>query len=236
MRYGLVGYGAMGKIVHEMLGDEVICIIGVEANSGLKSLNDFKDKIDVIIDFSNPANLDMILNYCIEKNCKAVLATTGYTDSDYKKINEASKSCAILQSANFSLGVNLLNRLVREISPALKDDFDIEIIEAHHNKKLDSPSGTANMLAKSIVDVTGFKINNGRYGNEKRIHEEIGISSIRGGTIVGEHEVLYCGLDEVITIKHEAFSKKIFAKGAITAAKWLFNKEKGLYNMENVLF
>ena len=141
-----------------------------------------------------------------------------------------------MSKTRFSLGVILLNRLVKEITPILKDSYDIEVIEAHHNKKKDAPSGTAKMFVKSIVDATGYSVNEGRSGICPRDKKEVGVSAIRGGTIVGEHEVMYCGEDEVITLKHSASSKKIFANGAIKAAKWLIGKPNGMYDMEDVLF
>lgn len=234
MKAVVVGYGAMGKLLSQMLGDELAANVAIECD--YKKLDDVKENFDVIIDFSNPANLDMICDYVSKTKKPVVFATTGYTDEQLKKIDDLSKTAPVLRSANFSLGVILLNRLVREVTPILKDSFDIEVIEAHHNKKKDAPSGTAKLLIKSIVDETGFKVNEGRSGICPREKNEVGVSAIRGGTIVGEHEVMYCGEDEVLTLKHSAYSKKIFAVGAIKAAKWLVNKPHGFYDMDDVLF
>ena len=234
MKAVVVGYGAMGKLLSQMLGDELASNVAIECKN--KKLDDVKEEFDVIIDFSNPANLDMICDYVSKTKKPVVFATTGYTDQQLKKIDELSKTAPVLRSANFSLGVILLNRLVKEVTPILKDSFDIEVIEAHHNKKKDAPSGTAKLLIKSIVDETGFKVNEGRSGICPREKNEVGVSAIRGGTIVGEHEVMYCGEDEVLTLKHSAYSKKIFATGAIKAAKWLCNKPAGFYDMDDVLF
>ena len=234
MKAVVVGYGAMGKLLSQMLGDELAANVAIECD--YKKLDDVKENFDVIIDFSNPANLDMICDYVSKTKKPVVFATTGYTDQQLKKIDELSKTAPVLRSANFSLGVILLNRLVKEVTPILKDSFDIEVIEAHHNKKKDAPSGTAKLLIKSIVDETGFKVNEGRSGICPREKNEVGVSAIRGGTIVGEHEVMYCGEDEVLTLKHSAYSKKIFATGAIKAAKWLCNKPAGFYDMDDVLF
>ena len=156
-------------------------------------------------------------------------------NSDLEKIKELSKIAPVLQSANFSLGVILLNRLVKEISPILRDSFDIEIVEAHHHNKVDSPSGTAKMLLNSALGENNYP-KYGREGYSLRDPKEIGVHSIRGGSIVGEHEVLYCGEDEVLSLKHTAQSKKIFAVGAIKAAEWIIDKDYGLYDMEDVLF
>ena len=234
MKAVVVGYGAMGKLLSQMLGDELAANVAIECD--YKKLDDVKENFDVIIDFSNPANLDMICDYVSKTKKPVVFATTGYTDEQLKKIDDLSKNAPVLRSANFSLGVILLNRLVREVTPILKDSFDIEVIEAHHNKKKDAPSGTAKLLIKSIVDETGLKVNEGRSGICPREKNEVGVSAIRGGTIVGEHEVMYCGEDEVLTLKHSAYSKKIFAVGAIKAAKWLVNKPQGFYDMDDVLF
>ena len=234
MKALVVGYGAMGKIIKEMLKDDYACSVALECP--YKDLKDVKEDFDIIIDFSNPANLNMIAAYVEKTHKPVVFATTGYNEAELLKIEELSKVAPVLRSANFSLGVILLNKLVKEITPILKDDFDIEVVEAHHNKKIDSPSGTANMLLESIVDETGYKVVAGRDGYSPRSKEEIGVHSLRGGTIVGEHEVVYCGNDEIITLKHSAQSKKIFASGAIKAARWLLNKDYGYYDMEDVLF
>lgn len=233
MKACVVGYGAMGHIISDMLKDDLACNVSIELP--YKNLNDPKEKFDVIIDFSNPKNLDMICDYVSKNHTPVVLATTGYTDEDLNKIKELSKVAPVLQSANFSLGVILLNRLVKEVTPILNDSFDIEIIEAHHHNKVDSPSGTAKMLLNSAMDSTHYP-KYGREGYSPRDPKEIGVHSIRGGSIVGEHEVLYCGNDEVISLKHTAQSKKIFAVGAIKAANWLLDKKPGLYDMEDVLF
>ena len=234
MKVCVVGYGAMGRLISEMLGDSLACNVAIECD--YKTLKDVKEDFDCIIDFSNPVNLDMILDYENEYHKPIVLATTGYTDKQLKQIEELATSTPVLRSANFSLGVILLNKLVKEITPILKEDFDIEVVEAHHNKKIDAPSGTAKMLLKSITDATNYNVKPGRDGISKREKNEVGIHSLRGGTIVGEHEVLYCGEDEVLTLKHSASSKKIFAKGAIKAAEFLVSRPNGMYDMEDVLF
>ncbi len=234
MKAVVVGYGAMGKLIADMLKDELCAVVAIECKN--KSLYDVKEEFDVIIDFSHPANLDMICNYVAETKTPVVFATTGYNEDQLNKINDLSKKAAVLRSANFSLGVILLNRLVKEVTPILKDTFDIEVIEAHHHHKIDAPSGTAKMLVKSIVEETGYTVKPGRDGYSPRNPNEIGVHAVRGGSIVGEHEVLYCGEDEILSLKHTANSKKIFAVGAIKAAKWLCDKPVGYYDMENVLF
>lgn len=234
MKACVVGYGAMGKLISSMLEDSLAYPVALECE--YKTLFDTDGKFDVIIDFSNPANLDMIYDYVKKNKTPVVFATTGYTEEQLAKIADLANYAPVLRSANFSLGVILLNRLVKEATPILKDLYDIEIIEAHHHNKVDAPSGTAKMLLKSIVDETGFTPVYGRDGYSPRKPNEVGVHAVRGGSIVGEHEVLYCGNDEVITLKHSASSKKIFATGAIKAASWLIGQENGFYDMENVLF
>lgn len=224
------GTGTMGKIVKEMIEE------GKEF-----SLSGFADELtdekgDVIIDFSHFSRIDSLLNFAREKRIPVVIATTGYSDEILEKIKEVSKEIPILLSSNMSLGINMMQDILEKIVPILYGNYDIEIVEAHHNKKIDSPSGTAKTLAqvieKSCKDEMKKKY--GREGICPREKNEIGIHSLRGGTIVGEHSVLFCGEDEVIEIKHKAMSKKIFAKGALEASKFLAKKDKGLYSMKDI--
>ncbi len=235
MNIALVGYGAMGQIVHKNMSanDRLVGIVSV---GYLDSLTQINDKIDVVIDFSHPSNLDMIYDFCAKNNTPVVIATTGYTVEQIEKIKELGTKTRVLYSANFSLGVILLNRVIREITPTIKDKFDIEVIEKHHNKKIDAPSGTAKMLMNSINQDKDFEFVYGRSGSSKREKKEVGVHAVRGGTIVGEHSVIFAGLDEVLEFKHEAHSKSIFANGALAGASYIVNQEIGLYNMEDVLF
>ena len=198
----------------------------------------FKDECDVIIDFSNPYYLQGLLDYGIEKNVPIVIATTGFSAHDLQDIKEASKKIPIFHSANMSLGINLLISLVKKASKVLQDSFDIEIIEKHHNKKIDSPSGTAYMIANEI----NKELNNskeyvfGRYTKkDARQKKEIGIHAIRGGTITGEHQVIFAGEDEIVQLNHMAHSKSVFAIGSIKAAKYLVNKKNGLFGMDDLV-
>ncbi|MDE5565801.1 MAG: 4-hydroxy-tetrahydrodipicolinate reductase [Anaeroplasmataceae bacterium] len=234
MKICVVGYGAMGRLVCEIGKDEIAYPVGIECE--YKTLEDTDHQFDCILDFSNPANLDMIVSYAKKYHKPVVFATTGYTEEQLLKIEDLAKYVPVLRSANFSLGVILLNRLVKMVTPILKEDFDIEIVEAHHHHKVDSPSGTAKMLLNSAMESTNFKPNYERLGYSPRKPDEIGMHSIRGGSIVGEHEVLYCGEDEVITLKHQAQSKKIFVVGALKACRFLVRQEVGSYTMDDVLF
>lgn len=237
--------GKMGANILELLKDDNdaeafygIDPLGSYASVRLvKSFSEVKDKPDVIIDFSTPAALKDELAYAVANKVPVVIGSTGFTDEQLKEIDEAAKSVAVFRTANFSLGVNLLCELVKKAAATLGEKFDVEIIEKHHSQKVDAPSGTALMLAKSANEALGGdrKLLNGREGICGKRGNEIGLHAVRGGTIVGEHEVLFCGEDEIITISHSARSKKVFAAGAIKAAKWLTDKPAGMYSMNDIL-
>lgn len=235
MKIALVGYGAMGKVVEQNVSanEEIIGIVAPETGVSFADLN---QKPEVIIDYSHPALFDSVYNYAVENNVPVVIATTGHSAEQVAKISELATKVPVLYSGNYSLGVILLNRLVKQITPILKDSFDIEIIEKHHNKKADAPSGTAKMLVNSVNADGDMNIVYGREGACKRQQYDVGVHAVRGGTIVGEHQVIYAGLDEVLTLTHQAHSKAIFAKGSLRGAQWLVKKPNGLYNMEDVLF
>jgi 4-hydroxy-tetrahydrodipicolinate reductase len=238
--------GKMGANICNLLKDDkeavVSCGVDIHSPEGINvpvypTFGAVAKKPDVIIDFSSPAVLNDLLNYCIKNNIPAVLASTGYTKEQLQSIDDASKQVAIFRTANFSLGVNLLVDLVKRAAEVLGEKFDVEIIEKHHNQKVDAPSGTALMLADSVnsaFDNTKPYMD-GRSGQVGKRGNEIGIHAVRGGTIVGDHDVLFCGEDEIITLSHSARSKKVFAAGAIKAAKWLKGRPAGLYNMNNLL-
>lgn len=242
---GCAGY--MGNVLTQLIekNNEMEAVAGVDktphANRKYPVYLSFDDcSIDahVVIDFSHPSALDDILKYGLEKSCALVLAATGYTDAQYIQISEASKRIPIFQSGSMSLGINVLRKLLKQAAAALGDDFDIEIIERHHNRKLDAPSGTALLLADAINDALPNKktYNLSRSGqNAKRSENEIGIHAIRGGTIVGEHEVMFAGNQEIIELKHTSLSRDSFANGAIRAAKFIYDKKPGLYNMDDML-
>ena len=194
---------------------------------------------DVVIDFSNAGAVDELLAYCTEKKLPVVLCTTGLSEEQLKKVEESSEKIAILKSANMSMGINLLLKLLKDAAKVLAPaGYDIELVEKHHNQKLDAPSGTALALADSINDALNNEYNyvyDRSQVRQKRDAKEIGISAVRAGTIVGEHEVLFAGTDEVIEFKHTAYSRSVFAKGAVEAAKFLAGKETGMYDMGDVI-
>lgn len=198
---------------------------------------DIKEDVDVIIDFSNVEALTDVLKYGIVRNVPMVIASTGLGDMEFDEIKKASMYIPIIQSGNMSLGINTLINIVEKVAASL-NSFDVEIIEKHHRYKVDAPSGTAQMLVNAVKSGKG-DINNlvhGREGNEtKRQEGDLGVHSIRGGTIVGEHSVIFAGEDEVVEIKHTASSKRIFANGALKAAEFIVTKTKGLYTMEDVI-
>jgi len=240
--------GHMGRVVTDIVAEQE----GMEIVAGF-DVYDSKDRpypvfaspadcdveADVVIDFSSVKALDGLLAYCVEKQVPAVLCTTGYTQEQLDQITAASEKVAILKSANMSLGINLLQALLKEAAKVLAPaGFDVEIVEKHHNRKLDAPSGTAIALADSIneaLDETYEYTYDRSQEKRRREKNEIGISAVRGGTIVGEHEVIFAGLDEVIEFKHTAYSRSIFAKGAVQAAAFLAGKPAGYYGMDDVI-
>lgn len=195
--------------------------------------------VDVVIDFSTAKAVDGLLDYCVAKKLPLVLCTTGLSEEQLKKVEEASKEVAILKSANMSLGINLLLKLLKDAAKVLAPaGYDIEIVERHHNQKLDAPSGTALALADSINDELDNEyhyVYDRSQVRQKREKKEIGISAVRGGTIVGNHEVIFAGTDEVIEFTHTAYSRSVFAKGAVEAGKFLAGKAAGMYDMGDVV-
>ena len=194
---------------------------------------------DVLIDFSNASALEGLLAFCMDKQIPAIICSTGYSEEQLQKIQEASKKVAILKSANMSMGINLLLKLLKDAAKVLSPaGYDIELVEKHHNQKLDAPSGTALALADSINDAMdgAFEyVYDRSQVRKKRDSKEIGISAVRGGSIVGEHEVIFAGVDEVIEFKHTAYSRSVFGKGAVEAAKYLAGKPAGMYDMSDVI-
>lgn len=240
--------GKMGQVITGIVNDdaESQIVAGVDvyddghnAYPVYANIAQVQEEADVIIDFSNPASLDSILEYAVRNQVPAVLCSTGYSQEEIAKIEEASKKVAILRSGNMSLGINTMAKVMKVVTKALADaGFDIEIVEKHHNQKIDAPSGTAIMLADAINEQLDNQYEY-RYDRsqvrEKRPQKEIGISAVRGGSIVGEHEIIFAGKDEVLEFKHTAYSKAIFGKGAVQAAKFLKGQKAGMYSMKEVI-
>ncbi|GFN34424.1 4-hydroxy-tetrahydrodipicolinate reductase [Tepidimicrobium xylanilyticum] len=239
--------GKMGQILNKQLLNEkdMEIVAGIDRSMLdvkrtypiYNSLYEYKGEVDVIIDFSHPSYLEQIIDYSLDRRVPLVIATTGFSEEQFRKIKMASEYIPILYSSNMSLGINILTRILSQIVKILNRDFDIEIIEKHHNKKTDAPSGTAYLLADIINETLG---NSKRYiygregNNSKRENNEIGIHSIRGGTIPGEHTIIFAGSDEIIELKHTALSKKIYAQGAIKAARFIVKAKKGFYTMDDI--
>jgi len=239
--------GKMGQVITGICKEdaEIEIVAGIDLYDGIK--NDYPVfpnisvcdvAADVIIDFSNAKAVDDLLIYCEEKQVPVVLCTTGLSEEQLAKVKQVSGHVAVLKSANMSLGINLLIELSKEAAKILGNQFDIEIVEKHHNLKLDAPSGTALMIADGIseqLDEDPQYVYDRHSYRRKRSKNEIGIHSVRGGTIVGEHEVIFAGHDEVVTISHQAQSKEVFAVGAVNAAVFLKDQKAGMYNMGNLL-
>lgn len=239
--------GRMGHVISELVSerDDFVIVAGFDLRNDMKEIypvyNDialFDGNADVIIDFSHPSFLTNILEFSQKRSFPIVLATTGLAEEQIELVRNASSNTAIFMSANMSLGISLVTELAKKAASVLSESFDIEIIEKHHNQKLDAPSGTSLMIANEISSVTKWeaKYNYDRHlQRAKREKNEIGLHSVRGGTIVGEHEVIFAGSDEIVTITHSAMSKRIFAVGALSAAKFIFGKNPGLYSMKDLV-
>ena len=240
--------GRMGQAITRLAkeNDELTIVAGVDPFEGVandypvfKSIEECDVEADVVIDFASAKAVDNLLDYCLNKKLSVVLCTTGLSEEQMGKVKEASKEIAVLKSANMSLGVNLLIKLLKESAPVLGNaGFDIEIVEQHHKMKKDAPSGTALALADAInesMDNRYSYVFDRSPRSESRRENEIGISAVRGGSIVGIHDVIFAGEDEVITLNHTAYSRAIFAKGALSAAAFLAGKAPGYYDMQDVI-
>lgn len=199
---------------------------------------DFPGRADALIDFSHPSCLPSLMELVRQRKIPAVIATTGLSEDDRRLIREASQEVPVFYSANMSVGVSLLTELAKKAAAVLSDDFDIEIVEMHHNQKIDAPSGTALMLADAVSSVRPEKpeyVYDRHAQRKKRGKNEIGIHSVRGGTVTGEHEVIFAGPDEVVTLHHSAASRRVFASGAINAARFVSRQRPGLYSMSDLI-
>ena len=232
----LCGYGRMGLMIEQLvLASDDMKIIGVVHPGLYDSPLDVPGRADVIIDFSYPGNLEGILERARKDGCAVVIGTTGFSAQQLDMIREASQTVRIMHSSNYSLGVAVLKKAVAMVAPALKDSFDIEIVETHHNQKVDAPSGTAKMLLKAVDPDDSFDHVYGREGVPGARGHEIGIHALRGGTVAGEHSVFFFGPDESLEFRHTAASRRIFAAGALRAARFVLGRSAGLYNMDDVL-
>ena len=239
--------GKMGQVISRLAAadDECEIVAGFDVNDAKENAypvftdpNEFTGEADVVIDFSHPSALTGILTYCKSRRLPVILATTGYTDGQKAEFKNASEEIPVFFSANMSLGINLLIDLAKKATKLLEGNFDIEIVERHHNQKIDAPSGTALAIADAIDETLSFPaeyVYDRHAVRRKRKKTEIGLHAVRGGTIVGDHEVIFAGTDEVIELKHSAHSKEVFAVGAIKAAKFIATKPAGMYNMSDII-
>jgi len=241
--------GKMGRVISSVIKDRDDCTVisGVDLNTEkyadfeiYENVKELPVKPDVIIDYSHPTCLIQhgLLDYCLSTGTAIVIATTGYNEDQIEAIKKAAEQIPVFFTFNMSLGINLLCKLAKTAAEVLGGQFDIEILEKHHNQKLDAPSGTALALAETINEELGHTydyVYDRSVRREKRPEKEIGISAVRGGTIVGEHDVIFAGMDEVITFSHMAYSRGVFGKGAVQAAKFLAGKPAGKYDMSHVI-
>ena len=239
--------GKMGKTIYNCVKEREDCKVVAGIDLFTEQYADFPIvdspekmpvKPDVIIDFSNPASLESLLNYCLSTGTPVVIASTGYSDEQITRIKSAAEQIPVFFTFNMSLGINLLVQLAKKAASVLGDRFDVEIVEKHHNQKIDAPSGTAIMLANAVNEVfdnSKHCVYDRHSRRQKRDRSEIGMHAIRGGTIVGEHDVIFAGHDEVITLSHSAMSKTVFAEGAINAGIFLKDRPAGLYDMQMMI-
>ena len=239
--------GKMGRVINDIISNRSDTKVIAGIDKVCEKYSDFTVvskpseltcKPDVIIDFSHPSALNGLLEYAKTNGTALVLASTGYSDEETAKIKSAASEIPIFFTANMSIGINLMRELAKKAVSVLGEQYDVEIIEKHHNQKIDAPSGTALMLAESINEASGYKysyVYDRHSVRKKRDKAEIGIHSVRGGTIVGEHEIIFAGRDEVITLSHSAASKEVFAVGAVNAAVFVASTPAGLYSMADMI-
>lgn len=240
--------GRMGRVITDIVSkkEDLKIVAGFDINTAknadfpvFSDPFEFTGECDAIIDFSNPSSTEHLLSYCEKTNTAIVVCTTGHSQEQLAKIREASAKFPVFRSGNMSLGINLMMDLLKKSASVLGDAYDVEIIEKHHNQKIDAPSGTALMLADAVSEALPYDANyvyDRHDYREKRQGHEIGIHAVRGGTIVGEHSVLFCGRDEIIEIKHSALSREVFASGAVEAAVFMAGlKTPGMYDMNDVI-
>lgn len=239
--------GKMGQVISRIVSesDKYEIAAGVDINNLSEnpypvytSFSECSEEADVIIDFSHPSSLEGLLAFAKERRLPTIVATTGLSAGQKKMISDAAEEIPVFFSANMSLGINLLIELAKKATAILEENFDIEIIEKHHNQKIDAPSGTALAIADAISDTMSESaeyVYDRHTSRNKRKKNEIGLHAVRGGTIVGEHEVIFAGCDEIIELKHTATSKEVFAVGAVKAAEFMYKKDAGLYSMSDLI-
>ncbi|MCI5604176.1 MAG: 4-hydroxy-tetrahydrodipicolinate reductase [Clostridia bacterium] len=239
--------GKMGQVITRLVSNDDECeiVAGFDINDSINNTypvystpDEFTGDADVIIDFSHPSVLTNLLAYCKKRNLPVIICTTGLSAEQKQEMTDASKEIPVFFSANMSLGINLLIALAKQAVKLLEGNFDIEIVERHHNQKIDAPSGTALAIADAIDDTLSYPaeyVYDRHSVRRKRKKTEIGLHAVRGGTIVGDHDIIFAGNDEVIELKHSAHSKEVFAVGAVKAAKFMTDKPAGMYDMNDLI-
>lgn len=233
----VVGYGKMGKLVVDTIEKkENMKVVMIADGTNHPDLSALQERVDVIIDFSHPDNLEWIAPFIEKERCAYICGTTGHKDLQIKQIEALGTIVPVVFQANFSLGIAVFQELLKMVTPMLEDTFDIEVVEKHHNQKQDAPSGTAKMLVDTMNPKHTYKEVHGRNGFVGKRQKEIGIHAVRGGTVAGEHTVSFFGEDEILEIRHTANSKQIFVNGALRAAQFAVLQEPGMYTMKDILF
>lgn len=236
IRIILCGYGRMGKLIQKTIEErEDMEIVMIVDESNQKDLYSLEKPADLLMDFSNPSSFPLLYSYVKQTHCALLSGTTGYREEQLAQLQELSTLAPIMHAANYSLGVAIFQQVLKQITPLLNEEFDMEIVEAHHNQKVDAPSGTAKLLLDAMDPNHEFREVNGRNGNCGKRGKEIGVHAIRGGTVAGEHTVMFLGNDEKLEIKHTATSRQIFVNGAITAANWIVKQNAGYYDMQDLV-
>lgn len=235
-RVALCGYGRMGKLIHELIKQEDdMEVVMIVDDSNEKDLYQLEKPVDLIIDFSHPDNVAMLSAYVKKTGCALLSGTTGLQAEQMEAFVQLGKESRVMYSANYSLGIAVFVELLKQITPVLEKSFDMEILETHHNQKQDAPSGTAKLLLSAMDPEHHYQEIDGRSGMVGKRGKEIGVHALRGGSVAGEHTVLYLGDDEKLEIKHTAISRQIFVNGAVHAAKWLMKQPSGFYSMEDMV-
>lgn len=231
LKIAIVGTGKMGTLLKETAQNQGMEVVQCFE----KGIDDHCIDVDVVIDFSHPDNLERVLNFVQTKKCALVYGTTGLSDEQVNQLKNVTNEIPLFYSANFSYGIAVFEQILKRFAPLLKNDFDMEVQETHHNQKQDAPSGTAKMLVDALDPENEYTKVYGRSGFTGKRQHEIGIHSLRGGTVAGEHTVYFFGDNETLEIKHSANSRQIFVNGALKAAKFVVNQKAGLYSMEDMM-
>lgn len=236
IRIALCGYGQMGKLLAQQIQkSQEAQLIMIIDRSNRQDIYHLQDPLDLLLDFSHPDNLEHLLPYVKETRCAFLSGTTGMSEQQMAQIKELGEVTRVMHAANYGLGIAIFLRILKTIMPLLEESFDVEVLEMHHHQKQDAPSGTALLLLEALDPDHRYQKVYGRYGNQTKRGKEIGIHALRGGSVAGEHSVLFLGEEEKLEIKHTALSRQVFVNGALHAARWLIAQDRGYYTMEDLV-